>query len=367
MKYVYLKGTVNKRMDSCISVLLRYARDKAFDRILKLEKGKSTQRINAITKRHHASLQMSTDQVTTVDAATWEVSSSTKPLTYTVRKHDDSCVLNCWLRCRVCSVCVHTFSCTCPDSLLHGTICKHVHLVVRSAGNTQLNPPQPNVQSSGTLLSSVQNKCTIGGTTQIKDRLLLKVSNIAAHITATADRDMLLDVEKHLNSCVNLFKAYQSQKSNEPSNKRILQQRPFYSTKRKRKTAKIRLAKPSFDEKASVTTRLLSSTIPQSSFSKFMTYNTTVHVLLHTHHVGLLTTLCTQAAVNQYVACCTLIDEHGVFPEDSVPTSAIDISEEDLLSIEKHFTKAAYKEIKQSGTDVLYKNPYTSPTQKHFV
>ena len=56
---------------------------------------------------------------------------------------------------------------------------------------------------------------------------------------------------------------------------------------------------------------------------------------------------------------CTLIEEHGVLPEDSVPTSAIDISEEDLLSIEKHFTKAAYKEIKQSGTNVLYKNPYT--------
>ena len=180
-------------------------------RILKLEKGKSTQRINAITKRHHASLQTSTDQVTTVDATTWEMSSSTKPLTYTVRKHDDSCVLNCWLRCRVCSVCVHTFSCTCPDSLLHGTICKHVNLVVRSTGNTQLNPPQPNVQSSGTLFSRVQNKCRIGAPTQIKDRLLLKVSNIAAHIPATADRDMLLDVEKHLNSCVNLFKAYQSE------------------------------------------------------------------------------------------------------------------------------------------------------------
>ena len=40
LKYVYLKGTVNKRMDNCIHTLLKYSRDKAFDRLAKLEKGK---------------------------------------------------------------------------------------------------------------------------------------------------------------------------------------------------------------------------------------------------------------------------------------------------------------------------------------
>ena len=45
LKYVYLKGTVNKRMDHCIHVLLKYSRDKAFERLAKLEKGKTTSRI----------------------------------------------------------------------------------------------------------------------------------------------------------------------------------------------------------------------------------------------------------------------------------------------------------------------------------
>ena len=42
LKYIYLKGKINKRMDRCIYVLMKYCRDKAFNRILKLEKGKST-------------------------------------------------------------------------------------------------------------------------------------------------------------------------------------------------------------------------------------------------------------------------------------------------------------------------------------
>ena len=60
LKYVYLKGKVNKRMDLCIAVLLRYATDKAFDRTLKFQKGKSTKRTSAIMNRHKASLLLPT-------------------------------------------------------------------------------------------------------------------------------------------------------------------------------------------------------------------------------------------------------------------------------------------------------------------
>ena len=40
LKYIYLKGTVNKRVDKCIHVLMKLARDKGFERLVKLEKGK---------------------------------------------------------------------------------------------------------------------------------------------------------------------------------------------------------------------------------------------------------------------------------------------------------------------------------------
>ncbi len=61
--YSYLKGTMNKRMDTCIHALLKYARDKAFDRLSKMEKGKSTSRIRINVKRHEDSCSLSTDLV----------------------------------------------------------------------------------------------------------------------------------------------------------------------------------------------------------------------------------------------------------------------------------------------------------------
>ena len=44
LKYVYMKGKVNKRLDKCIFVLIKLARDKSFERLVKLEKGKNTER-----------------------------------------------------------------------------------------------------------------------------------------------------------------------------------------------------------------------------------------------------------------------------------------------------------------------------------
>jgi len=52
---------------------------------------------------------------------------------YTVRQSDSIPHVSdiCPLVCRECSTCVHMFSCTCLDSALRNTICKHIHLIVR--------------------------------------------------------------------------------------------------------------------------------------------------------------------------------------------------------------------------------------------
>ena len=39
LKHVYMKGNINKCLDSVIHLLMKYTRDKAFDRIMKAEKG----------------------------------------------------------------------------------------------------------------------------------------------------------------------------------------------------------------------------------------------------------------------------------------------------------------------------------------
>ena len=137
LKYAYLKGTVNKRKDSTINMLLKYARDKLFDRLIKMEKGKNTSRLQTITKRHKSSLELPTSLVSpSSEQSVWNVKSATTVDNYTVKLEQDKCQYNCFMRCSSCSVCIHQYSCTCMDSLLQVTICKHVHLVIRFKNNT---------------------------------------------------------------------------------------------------------------------------------------------------------------------------------------------------------------------------------------
>ncbi len=107
LKYIYLKGKTNKRVDKCLQVLMKYARDKTFDRLIKLEKSKLTGRVSTIEKRHNASRGLSTDLVTSVNDCTWYVRSADTQQQYTVVRELQQCTLNCFLRCSDCGVCVH--------------------------------------------------------------------------------------------------------------------------------------------------------------------------------------------------------------------------------------------------------------------
>lgn len=62
-QYQYLKGKTNKRLDNCILNLLKYVRDKTFDRLIKLTKGKITMRINMTQERRDRSLTLPTGSV----------------------------------------------------------------------------------------------------------------------------------------------------------------------------------------------------------------------------------------------------------------------------------------------------------------
>ena len=54
-KYNYLKGKYNKRVDNCLVNLMKYTRDKLFERLIKLTKGKSTSKLKLIQDRHNRS------------------------------------------------------------------------------------------------------------------------------------------------------------------------------------------------------------------------------------------------------------------------------------------------------------------------
>ena len=73
---------------------------------------------------------------------------------------------------------------------------------------------------------------------------------------------------------MNTIKMSKSGQRTEPSNKRIQRQQNFYSTKRKCQRARVRLAKPTFLQKAKISNQLLltaDKSLPLSCIGKYGT------------------------------------------------------------------------------------------------
>jgi len=129
LKVVYLNGKQNRRVDKLLHILFRIARDMYYEQILKIEKGKTTHRQCEIQKRHKSAMEMaSTCTVERVGENEWKVQSQAKiEVFYAVHRLLQAC--DCKLHCRSCGSCTHMYSCSCMDSAIHHTVCKHVHLV----------------------------------------------------------------------------------------------------------------------------------------------------------------------------------------------------------------------------------------------
>ena len=82
-----------------------------------------THRISEIIKRHN----VATNKITEVTPdKEWKVtSSSDRNEQYSVVKHDESDQCSCKILCRVCCICLHTYTCESMDALVHATVCKH--------------------------------------------------------------------------------------------------------------------------------------------------------------------------------------------------------------------------------------------------
>ena len=276
LKYTYLKGKVNKRVDKCIHALLKIVRDKAFDRLIKLEKGKSTERIRIIMKRHRTSKEMDINVVTKCSDMSWIVKSSDGKREYYVTKETEVCPVNCFMRCKDCNICIHTYTCNCPDALIHNTICKHIHLVVQCTTNTQNSGDQLHTQAhhsdspvavgEDAILHDVQQKDTTDSIIELRKRVHSKLAIITTQINQCTTASTLSAAETHLNFAINIIRAMHSTPPNivmlpsrEPSNKNIQPQRPFHSTKKKSKKPTVRISKPTVQQKESLCNALLDS------------------------------------------------------------------------------------------------------------
>lgn len=264
-KYQYLKGKTNKRLDNCLLNLLKYVRDKTFDGLIKLTKGKVTTRINKIQERHLRSLTLSTGSVKAEDSNTWTVLGEDGRSSYKVSKLLDAYneQQNCQLKCRGCNICVHMYVCNCPDSLIATTICKHIHLVCRystcqdenyagqwSEDGTYYSETQSTHQDEKNFaeksaeidflkdcLKKASNNDRETDRERRKQSLKTKLLTIVSDIEGCENDDTLQQLERSISSAHSCFisirehgnKHLPTPKENAPHNKNIVPQKRFFS------------------------------------------------------------------------------------------------------------------------------------------
>ena len=161
---------------------------------------------------------------------------------------------DCALECTQCNICVHMYSCACCDHLIHGTICKHIHLVAQTTSPTSVQPTPPTlaVEDKEVILQAIRLPST---STPSHHCLLAKLNNLETLIRGCTNDAALSAVEKHITAAASVLKALTSEAGvgvlpktqSEPSNKKLAIQR-FKSTKKKRKSAKVKYLKPLFAE-----------------------------------------------------------------------------------------------------------------------
>lgn len=136
IKHVHMQGRRVKRMDKSLFALTKLMRRKMYDRILKLHKGKWTRHVSGIWTRHRRSTCLDNGLVhCVIPNRVYSVGANAYNSGYRVeaKDHLPHSERLCPIQCSDCNICVHYFSCSCLDSGLRNTICKHVHLVMRAA------------------------------------------------------------------------------------------------------------------------------------------------------------------------------------------------------------------------------------------
>ena len=196
---------------------MKIARDKAYERLVKLQKGKLTLHQVKITRRHKKSLAMTITMVIGVDENNWKIQSGTDDgVLYYIKRENESCKEKCSLRCFQCDTSVHEYSCTCRDSIVLGTICKHIHLMLRKLkcesqkllanpkDICQSNKPADNLLSSNAILNEVQLSSI--SMHHLRTDISHKLNQLSSIILTCNDEEILRTVASHLNTALNYTK-----------------------------------------------------------------------------------------------------------------------------------------------------------------
>ncbi|XP_050309168.1 uncharacterized protein LOC126745382 isoform X2 [Anthonomus grandis grandis] len=276
LKYTYLKGKKVKRLDKAINAIMRFVRDKCIDRLIVLNKGKMSSKLQIIRSRHKQSLKLREDLVVECENR-WNIASETTAELYVIQKVQRDC--KCQLLCNECKTCIHQFCCSCLDSSVKYNMCKHIHLLIRyisqcvtdslehpqeldkDVGESNLIIVEETMKEELHTLEAKAHLTELSTSTKLKTtsfeskkRRVASLLEELQHIVSftTSDENEELDaIEKALVPIKHTLRALKNskcipgaknKKPQEPHNKNIRKQR-FFSTRKKPKpkNRKVRL------------------------------------------------------------------------------------------------------------------------------
>ena len=180
-------------------------------------------------------------------------------VTYNVRLLRDTC--NCKLCCINSDTCIHMYACTCMDSMLNATVCKHVHLVkVRTTAKVSATVSHTSTMAEY-FTSHVDEKCN--DQLSALRQQVCKLNDITVLVTGCHNSDVL-KTSKHLNngneSYAEYFSTIYFTYKKKSANRNSEKQQHLFSTKKKPVCISLKLTKPSQREVQESPLHLLSQT-----------------------------------------------------------------------------------------------------------
>ncbi|KAK9878946.1 hypothetical protein WA026_003767 [Henosepilachna vigintioctopunctata] len=139
LKHLFLNGKNAKHFGKALGDIMRFLKDKLFDRTILINRGKINNKMKIAIFRHKLSLHSKEDEITKSNDE-WLIPSSETTEIYKITEIQPSC--RCEFICTECKTCIHRFVCTCLDSSVKWNMCKHIHLLCRYLNNTESSKHQ---------------------------------------------------------------------------------------------------------------------------------------------------------------------------------------------------------------------------------
>lgn len=144
----------------------------------------------------------------------------------------------CELKCRLCAVCIHSYTCSCIDSIVRGNLCKHIHAVHMSVntGGILKRKKESDIINDIVTSDGFADLTATSSSDALEDQLLKNKINTMTSLLEKHEisQNTRKRIGKSIDNIINLICAdlKQGNKNNEPPNKKIKFQKRFYSTKK---------------------------------------------------------------------------------------------------------------------------------------